>query len=479
MKNKFLKSFLLPAFILALVSCSDFGDINIDPNNPSTPNTASLLTSALRGIPGLVSSTQPELNVQHLSEKYYTDGSRYVTVNFDYSGTYAGALADLQAIIDLNSDPETAPEQLKNGSNSDQIAVATILKSWYFWVLTDAWGDIPYSEALKGRANFRPVFDSQQSIYNSLFTELTNAVAALDESASIDGDIMYGGNLSKWKKFANSIRLSMALRLSQVDAAKGQQEFAAAFAAGVFESNSDAAVYTHLSDENNDNLWEDRFETRLDWTVSEPLVDYMKSTGDPRLPVYADPGDDTGEFRGMPYGLTQDLAGDIPNGQVSFLGSQVRQKTAPTSVMSYAQILFTLAEGAHRGWIGGGDAAAEQYYNDAIKASWQQYGVYDEATYNDFIAQPEVAYSAANAIEKIQYQKWVSLFLNGFEAWAEWRRTGYPALRPPANTIHPSGQIPLRYGYPTSERDLNGANYSAVVSKMGEDDIDVPVWWDK
>ena len=109
----------------------------------------------------------------------------------------------------------------------------------------------------------------------------------------------------------------------------------------------------------------------------------------------------------------------------------------------------------------------------------EQWGAYSDDDYTAFIAQDEVKYDVNIAMERIMTQKWVSLYLNGYEAWSEWRRTGLPALSPPALVIHPTKAIPVRYGYPTSERDLNGENYDAVVAKLGKDDIDVPVWWDK
>ncbi|HQU55242.1 MAG TPA: SusD/RagB family nutrient-binding outer membrane lipoprotein, partial [Saprospiraceae bacterium] len=119
--------------ILLAGACSDFGDINIDPNNPSTPSTAALLTGALRSIPGHITAETPELYVQHISQKYYTDGSRYATVNFSYNGYYSGPLIGLQEIIKLLEDPATSPAQLKNGRAEDQLAVAKILQSYYYW----------------------------------------------------------------------------------------------------------------------------------------------------------------------------------------------------------------------------------------------------------------------------------------------------------------------------------------------------------
>ena len=138
-----------------------------------------------------------------------------------------------------------------------------------------------------------------------------------------------------------------------------------------------------------------------------------------------------------------------------------------------------MAEAAHLGWITGGAAAAEQFYKDAIKASWEQWGVFDQAAFDTFIAQDAVKWVGGEEIKRIHQQKWASLFTNGQEAWSEWRRSDFPVLTPSANPINPvSTGIPVRNGYPTTEPDLNGANYDAVLAKIGKDNIDVRVWWD-
>ena len=157
----------------------------------------------------------------------------------------------------------------------------------------------------------------------------------------------------------------------------------------------------------------------------------------------------------------------------------MRQQTSPTYIYTYAQVLFSLAEAAHRGWIGGGDAAAADYYYDAIKASWEQWGVFNQASFTTYIAQTEVAYTPGTAMQKIALQKWIALFLNGYEAWAEWRRLDYPVLEPAPASLNPEG-IPVRQAYPAFEATLNSANYNEAVNRMtGGDDLNTPVWWDK
>lgn len=462
------------AFFLVIACTDDFEELNIDPNNPSTSSTAAFLTSALTGIPGIVNSTQPMEYVQQVTQKQYTESSRYQTINFSFNGTYSGALANLQEIINLNTDPETAPNQLQSGPNDQQIAVAKVLQAYYYWITTDAWGPIPYSQALQGRANFKPAYDTQEAVYTGLFSSLTDAANALDAAETIGGDVLYDGDLEKWKKWANSMRMIMAMRISAVNPGKAQTEFTAAMNAGAFASNDDNAVYTHLDDQNNDNDWEDRFETRRDWAIAEPLANYLLEHNDPRVNMYADPALATGTVVGMPYGLTN--AGDVAQNDVSFYGSQLRQQTTPTFVTTYAEVLFTMAEAASKGWING-DAA--QMYNDAIKASWEQWGVFDQASYDAYITQGDVNWTSDDAIKLIAMQKWVHLYSNGFQAWASWRRMGYPILTPAPEPLNDSGKIPVRYGYPTTERDLNGSNWQAAVEMLGgEDNNEVRVWWD-
>jgi hypothetical protein len=478
----------LVLFSLAGAGCNpgDFGDLNVNPNEPSESNTAALLTGAITSLPGgiitqstVLTSAYPNLYVQYLSDKQYTENSRYSTVGFNYGAVYTGPLDNLQLIIDINSDSATAEQAGRYGSNENQIAAAMILRSYLYLHLTDRFGDIPFTEALQGRENFRPKFTPQQEIYDSLFVQLKRATEMIDETGTIEGDVLFNGDMNRWRIFGNTIRLVMGLRISEVDPAKGQAEFQDALADGVISSNAENVVYNYIADNNFDNPWEDAFETRLDYTISEPFADTLNALDDPRITVFANPATATGTYVGMPYGVPESEAGAIPNSNVSFLGSGVREQTSPTYIYTYSQVLFSLAEAAHRGWIPGGETAAEQYYNEAIRASWQQWGVYDEAAYNAYIAQPRVDYTPGTALQKIGLQKWIALFLNGYEAWAEWRRLDYPMLTAAPANLNPGGGIPVRQGYPAFEATLNQANYNEAVSRQGADDLNTPVWWDK
>ncbi len=484
--NKMFGSSLL-AGLMVISGCDpgDFGNMNINPNQPAEANTASLLTAAQTGLIGgvigqgtILTSAYPNLYVQFLSDKQYTENSRYSTVGFNYGAVYTGPLDNLQTIININTNPETAVDASQFGTNENQIAASTILQSYLFLHLTDRFGDIPYTEALKGRENFRPSFTPQQEIYNDLFEKLKASADMIDEGSTIAGDIMFGGDMGRWRIFANTIRLVMALRISEVDAQKGAAEFADAMNDGVISSNAENVTYNYLQDNNNDNPWEDAFETRLDYAISKKMADTMNLLDDPRRWVYANPAAATGTIVGMPYGISESEAGGVANSAVSFLGDALRTQEAPSYIYTYAQVLFSFAEAAHRGWIPGGDAAAAGYYNDAIKASWEQWGVFNQADYNAYIAQPQVAYDASRAIPLIGFQKWIALYLNGYEAWAEWRRLEYPRLAPAPTSLNEGG-IPVRQAYPAFESTLNKENYDAAVSRQGADNLNTPVWWDK
>lgn len=499
MKRNIYSAIFLFSMLLWSTGCDDFGDMNVDPNKPSRAQTSLLLTGALTSIDNVIGATTPVLYSQHLSETQYTESSRYGVVNFDFNGWYTGPLANLEEIIRINTDEATRDLATASGSNANQIAVARILKAYFFHFMTDRWGALPYFEALKGAENFSPAYNTQEEIYNDLFNELREAVAQMDNGAGVGGDILFGGNMNDWAKFANTLRMTMALRISEVDPSLAASEFADAVSGGVFDDED--VEFQFRNETNYQNPWYGRFITRTDYAVSEPLVNYMKATNDPRLPAYADPalsrlsapGYD--KFVGMPYGI--EAAGDIPNSDVSFMTSDILAgQDHPLYVFTEAQVRFGLAEGMIRGWINGD---AEQMYYDAIRASFETWDVLDVGEvaidlepyyglnqvvevdvidFEDFIDQPEVAWDPANAMEQIMTQKWVALYLQGYEAWAEWRRTGFPMLTPAPDAMNTSGLIPRRHGYPTSEFNLNEANYRAAVAAQGADELDTRLWWD-
>ncbi|RYY46657.1 MAG: SusD/RagB family nutrient-binding outer membrane lipoprotein [Chitinophagaceae bacterium] len=458
--------------IVMFGSCKKFdGSMNIDPNSPTKASGTQLIASAERWLPDMSSSPYGVHYPQHLSNTSFTDNSRYTSINFDFSAWYRGPLKDLETVL-------TSPLDGNEGPVANQLAVAKILKAYFMWHITDRWGDVPYSEALKGSNNFTPKYDKQKDIYDSLFLLLDQANAGI-VAGNIKNDIMYAGDVNKWKRFGNTIHMLMALRLSKVDAAKGAIEFNKALANGIMGANTDNFAYQHLADAANENYWYNSF-TRLgrNWfAVSKTVVDSMLPYSDPRLPVFANKNT-AGNYVGLPYGLPGTTTVVINN--FSLLGSGIRLQNSPVYLVTYAQALFARAEAAKLGWIAGTDGVAKTNYDLALEQSVRQWKANDTTGLGVFRSNPAIAYDPANAIKQIATQRWLHLFLHGYEAWAEWRRTGYPVLvaAPGAN----GDKIPRREGYPLIEASNNTANYNAAVAALpygGADDLNSRVWWDK
>jgi hypothetical protein len=353
------------------------------------------------------------------------------------------------------------------------VAVAKILKAYYFWNITDRWGDVPYTEALSGEADFTPAYDTQESIYNNLFKLLDEANSGI-VTGNITNDIMYGGDMTKWKKLANTIHLLMALRLSNVNPTKGKEEFAKALASGIMTSNADNFVFRHLADANNQNYWYGEVSRGREWwALTETLVDELKPVNDPRLMVYGNPVRTGGGYTGLKFGTTTGLPNTT---NYSLLGSAIHAQNAPVYLVTYAQGLFAMAEAAKLGWINGGDAVAKTNYDLAIRNSVLQWTGSTNGV-DALLVNPLVQYDPAKAIELIATQRWIHLYMHGYEAWAEWRRTGFPD-----NLVSPGGvAVPTRQTYVATESFNNTENYAEAVQRQfgGNNNQYGKVWWDK
>ena len=289
------KIFSIITIVLVFVSCNKFGDTNVNPTLLTAASTRALLTNSLQSYSSLIqgnaaSARLGSLYVQHLSEGPYPGPSLYSDRNLSFAAWYTGPLYNLETIIKYNNDGNAAT--VGNGSKDNQIAVARILKAHYYLMMTDRWGDIPYKSALKGSDAFSPAYDKQQDIYTDLFKELTEAVAQIKENeAGVVGDVLLNGDMAAWKRFANTQRMIMALRLSKADAAKGKTEYAAALAACVNSSNAQNISYAYVAgDTNNYNPWYNNYtvSNRNDYAISKTMTDYMEPKADPRLPVFGE-----------------------------------------------------------------------------------------------------------------------------------------------------------------------------------------------
>ena len=462
MKKSYISITML---FLLLTACNNFDeDINTTTNEPSQASGMQLIAQAQLSLPGLSSSPQGEFLAQYLAETQYVGVSLYPEESTSFYSWYQGPLADLQAVLtseDLNAN---------EGPIANQRAVARILKAYYFWNLTDRWGDIPYKEALMGNENFTPVYDTQESIYKDLFEELKQATAMM-VSGDLSNDIVYGGSITKWEKFANSVRLLMALRLSEANPELAMTEFNSALEDGVFSSNEDNFVFHHLAEANNQSYWYTEVvdKNREWWALTEGLVSLMQPVNDPRLEVYGNPDRTTMQYVGLTFG-EEDAIGTE---EYSLLGDAIYAQDAPIYLMTYAQISFALAEASVYGWISGD---SELYYNQAIESSMEQWTGSAEAA-SVFLAQDAISLKPESAIEQIATQRWIHLFMFGYEAWSEWRRTGYPN-----NLVEPNGvAVPTRLAYPDNEVFNNAEHYKEAVDRQfgGEDLIHGTLWWDQ
>jgi hypothetical protein len=509
MKHTFFKSLFILSAAVSLLAGSgcrkleDFGDTNIDPNGSPNPVTGALLTDAENGLGGIVSGvttggTKAGLYVQYFSETQYTDASLYAEPKLDMSGTYSGPLIDLQVIINKNTDPATKSLSITtgSGSNANQIAVATILKSYIIWTVTDRWGDVPYDDALLGAANQQPKFDKQQDIYTRLFKDLKDAVAGFDNGLAMQGDVVYGGDAAKWKKFANTLRMQMALRLTKLYPNAGDlaaTEFAAAYndPNGYITDNADNCVLPY-DGSNFKNPYYVIYDGRTDYAFSQTLGDIMNNMADARKPAFKD-----GSGSDFPYGLERADAVAFGNGYAQFLSTAWKSTNSSVIILNAATSLLAAAEGVERGWVTG---SAATLYNQAIAASFAQWGVGGAAAY---AASPAANYATgtgggsnigsnaygslvgADAItttplERIALQRYLAHYPDGIQGWSEWRRTGFPHLKPTtfATNSDAGKQIPIRYVYATNEYSLNPAQVAIAVSRLtGGDKMNSHIWW--
>jgi hypothetical protein len=522
MKNIFKnKSILLLSALAVIGSCKkDFENINNDPNNPKDVPNSFYLAGAERGIMdntcdywwgGQVGNQLAE----YWSSNQYTSESRYnfrtqITNNYwgyFYTGglndetIIVGGLYELQKIINnCKSDPNKSSPY---GLPANQIAVATILKVWLFQNMTDTWGDIPYSEALNPDLTRAPKYDRQSAIYSGLLSELNSALSSIDPSGTGPvGDLVYDGNVDKWAKFGNAIKMRLAIRLADRDNATASAAFGEAVSAGTFTSNDDNALMPYGESATSSNPIYNNYavQGRNDYAASNIIIAVMDTGAghpieDPRLPCYfANPSSDTTNslWVGEVYGLSEGNAAATPNSSVSQRSDLILSAALPGIYMDYAQVEFMLAEASARGWSVTG--TPEDHYKAGITASIEFWTSLNgspasQADIDAFIAQDSVDYNKQLTVAPlwlgsdtwkypIGKQKWLALYNQGVQGWTEWRRLDFDILQLPADGIIDGTGIPLRMKYPVDEQTLNSANYNAAINSQGPDLQNIRVWWD-
>lgn len=464
----------LVALAVTTLACTEeFAGLNVNPNSPTDAPSEFLIVSAMeRGTAEAMGSLSRGVIgywVQHTSAIEYAWDDRYdvrpETFNGAWNGIYSGPLSDIEVI--------TAKETVAGQPN--RVAVAQILKAWLFQNITDIWGDAPFSEALRGAENVLPIYDSQEDIYrgiNQLLEDARNKIELPGPSFG-NADVIYGGDMTKWHKFSASLQLRIGMRLSDADPALAQAMIAKALADGVFTSRSEEAHLKWLDNDNNANpWWSGTIESAGGVRISATIIDTLKSLNDPRLAIYARPNED-GEYIGMQNGL--DDGHGIPFLKRSRIGEWfIRRRESPSVILSYAEVQFLRAEAVIHGWAGGDPKAL---YEEGIAESMRYYGVPENAI-ADYLAQPAVQYEPARGIDQINLQKWIALFGNSLEAFANHRRTGIPELLPGPDNVT-GGRLPRRMPYPTDEQSLNNANLQAAVARQGGAQLWDKLWFDR
>lgn len=510
MKNISIRKITAAAFIALTMmgtGCAkigEFGTTNNNPNGINDPVTSALLTNALSQTGGFASNIRRAVYAQYVSENQYTETSLYALPLLDMGPTYNGPLQDLQTIINYNSDPKTAGAASANGSNANQIAVAKIVKAYIYWTVTDAWGDIPYSEALLGGANLTPKYDKQEDVYTGILKELKDAVNGFDGGAAPKGDILYGGAnaIDNWRKLGNSLRMLIAMRMSNKYPAAGGKaavEFADAAAGPHITTNADNAVLRYPGG-GYQNPWYLLYQTRDDYASSKTMGDVLSGLGDTRGSVFGTSGPM------FPYGLTRDLAiaygNSVGNNQSRVLLASLRQPNSPVTIIGASLVLLARAEAKERLWIAGGTAGAEADYNAGVTASFNEWGLTIPGTYlagaasyaagagvpgsigagtapyDNFRAADNNIQDAAtpDKLKRIALQYWIAAFPNGNEGWSNQRRTGVPNLK---ETRFKTGPFVNRYVYGNLDYGLNNANTVAAAAAIGGDTQATKVWWDQ
>lgn len=480
------KIVLLMAFVALSVSCTDdITGLNEDKKNPTTTQPEYLFTSAQKAMVNQMQSTSVNNNVfrlfaQHWTETTYPDESQYNITTRSIPDThwtvfYRDVITDLRESKML-LDAQTPLNATETAILINKKAIIDIHIAYSYSILVDTFGNVPYTESNDISTKPLPKYDDAKTIYKDLITRLTADVAALSTTAGSFGtaDLVNGGSAAKWKKFANSLRLRLAVNMFDVEPAYATTEILAAVAAGTIASNSENAKLNYLGAQPNANpLFVDLVASgRNDFVPANTLVDKMNAKSDPRRAKYFALNDGATTYSGGIYG-----AGNTYE-NFSKINPSLTVPSYPGTIFDYVEIEFLLAEAVAKGVAVGGTVTT--HYNAAITASMESWGVgaTDIATY---LARPDVAYATATGTykQKIGEQAWFALYNRGFEAWSSYRRLDFPILVAPVAAYNGIAAVPVRYSYPAREQTLNTANVDAAIAAIGGNALSTKIFWDK
>jgi hypothetical protein len=460
--------------LLSLTSCQrDLTSLNVDPKNPTILPSENLLAMGQNQFfyythTGSVNFNNFRFFVQQWTETTYTDETNYNLVTRNQPRNNWNRMY----VYSLNNF-ETAKKNLASEGGSaavkqNRMATLEISQIAVWQTLVDTYGDVPYSEALKAdEAVFSPKYDDAKTIYADLLTRINTVITKIDVSSPGygSGDLVYGGNMGKWRRLANSIKLRLAINLVDVDAAAAKTAAEAAVASGVMASQADSYSLKFSGGTFNNPIYDDVIASgRADFIPSEQIINFMNTKNDPRRSTWFTKVG--GNFVGGIFGSLNSYA------NYSHFQDFLTVNNAPANLLSYTEVLFLKAEAAQRGYAIGGTAAS--FYDAAIKASMEenQVATADAAAY--LAANP---YNAVNWKKSIGEQAWVAFFNSPFAAWNFSRRLDNPAFVNPSNSQ--TDGVPVRMPYSDQEYVLNKTNVEAAASKIGGDKATTKLFWDK
>lgn len=473
------KYLIIASALVALSSCTkDISRFNDQTKAAASVPGYTLFSNGLRNLTYGLTTPNVNRNVLRMTVQHWTSTTYTQEPNYDFDTRNITGLWWDRMYRDVISQLEAAKPQIASdiklnaGVKKNQTAIADIIEVYAYMTLVNSFGNVPYSEAINPN-NLFPKYDDAKTIYDSLFVRLDADIAALDPTFagySAASDMLYAGNMNGWVKFANSLKVKMAMTYADVDATKAKALFEAAEPKAI-ASAADNAVFKFLSTTPYTNpLWEDLVQSgRQDFIACNTLMNVLNNLSDPRKTQFFKPSS-TGKWVGGVAGALNTYD------NFASASDKLKQPDLPMLMADYVEMEFYRAEAKERGFTVSGAATAADHYNNAITASIVYWGG-TAADATVYLLQPTVAYATAtgNWKQKIGTQKWIALFNRGVEAWTEMRRLDFPVIPSPAAAI--SG-FPNRYKYPANEQQLNPDNYKLTVKVIGGDRVETKVFWD-
>jgi len=491
MKKKIL---VFVAMALLTACTKDLTKLNVDPKHPQVVPSYTLFTTAQNLMANNMTSVSPNDNITRLIEQQWTEVQYLTESQYNIPGRsiadgvwdefYTGPLTNFEKAKGFMKTDVADAGQLKN-----ELAITDICEVYCFYYLVTTFGDVPYSEAFNANITF-PKYDKAVTIYTDLLKRLDADIANLDPAATSFGsaDMMYGGDVGAWKKFANTFKLKMGILLADSDPATAASTIKSAVQAGVFTSNADNALYHFASSPPYTNqAWVGLVQSgRRDYVATDTymaLLGSQNSTtpGDPRTPYYF-AQNKVGKYVGAPNAVSTILYSNfsLPSGSELTVGNGTGQQPSignlanadtPGDLLDYSETQFYLAEAVARGLITG---SAATYYANGITAS-VEYWTGSTTGAAALIATHPIGIGQAAQLRAIAAAQYLALYNRGYDAWIVNRRLDYPVLIPPPNAI---SAFPVRYTYPNKEQQINAVNYKAAAASIGGDAVTTRLFFD-